>query len=387
MKSTVFTAVAVAASLAAGFELPSHLEGNTTSLAFVAPLAARWKGDCEPLCEKYRNYDQMCISGGAPRDCRLACISKCYTLHESDSDSPSSTDLLVIHSELSEWQYVDPIRDHSDSSGDERHDIPCLGWCKRNATVPASASSLADAQAAAMVDRVAAYGQVYQHLDGIVNMADVHVAALPPVGTTLDMYLVNWVRAFEEQLAAGGDLAPWFSELYGRAAACDLAPGRVWAYRFEMVANKITDRELKDLTRVLPAKQQERIVKAVRGAWKEGFGGVGASNEWKEVDAWKEANAWKDSFGGLSETQVKARGEADGVSEMQDEARVWKDGFGGLSETQVKARGWEEGVSEVEDKARVVKDSLGATLGDWKDRFFDTMRDTFKSFGDLFGKA
>ncbi|KAJ4984288.1 hypothetical protein SVAN01_10193 [Stagonosporopsis vannaccii] len=270
MKHTLLAAAASAAPMVLGSRFPaSNKFINTTALGMVLPpLVARYTGECEPLCEQFRSRND-CVSEGYQNNCYDACLASCFMINDgAGTESPSESDLIIIMSEDSDWQTPDVgLRDNT--SGDERTEIPCMGWCKRNNSTDAETA----AQVNNMLDRVTAYGQIYHHLRGVQKPADATRIAVP-IGTRLDPYLKSWVAGFKDRLVKGEELEEWHNSLFRHVEQSEGAAGSAWAYRFELVAHKDSEKELGELVQGLRGQQRRAVVKAVHKLWKEEFGRV-----------------------------------------------------------------------------------------------------------------
>lgn len=290
MKTTLLTAAASAAPtvLKSHFPMANNLSDSTAVSYVFPPLLARYTGECEPLCEKYRPRND-CVSAGWQNNCFDACMSACLMIHESGTDSPSDSDLIIIMSEDSEWHDIDHNVGNDNSSGDERTEIPCMGWCRRsdnttgsdsstvnNTTVNANTTLSVDAavhtQVTDLHDRVTAYAQIFHHLRRLRKPVETKHGASPPIGTRLDPFLKTWIAGFKNRLVRGEDLEAWYESLYRHVEQSEGPAGSAWAYRFELVAHKDSERELGEVIRGLRGEQRGAIVRAVHRLWKEEFG-------------------------------------------------------------------------------------------------------------------
>lgn len=282
MKSTLLTAAASAAPIVLGSHLPVP---NSTAISYmIPPLVARYTGECEPLCEQFRSRND-CVSAGYQNNCFDACLSTCFMINDGvGSSSPSESDLITIMSEDSEWNAPD-ASGHWNTSGDERTEIPCMGWCRKhkrnNGTDAVDGDSDGDggsdskaAQVKNLLDRVTAYGQVYQHLQSMGKPVDPERAAMP-TGTRLDPYLKTWIAGFKQRLVKGGeDLSSWHDSLFRHVEQTDGPASSVWAYRFELVAHKGSEKELGELVQGVGGRQRRAVVRAVHKLWRDEFGRV-----------------------------------------------------------------------------------------------------------------
>jgi len=254
---------------------------NSTAISYmIPPLVARYTGECEPLCEQFRSRND-CVSAGYQNNCFDACLSTCYMINDgAGTDSPSESDLITIMSEDSEWNVPD-AGGHYNTSDDERTEIPCMGWCSKhkrnNGTVAADGDGDMDIKAAQvknLLDRVTAYGQVYQHLQSMGKPVDPERTAMP-IGTRLDPYLKTWIAGFKERLVKGGeDLSSWHSSLFRHVEQADGPASSAWAYRFELVAHKDSEKELGELVQGVRGRQRRAVVRAVHRLWRDEFGRV-----------------------------------------------------------------------------------------------------------------
>lgn len=229
--------------------------------------------NCWDLCTHFRNVDYDCIQGGWRTKCEEACIDTCF-LYDDESEDPKWTDLVTSVSE-EPWGTEGPVlgdRFSTDAefSADEVA-FPCR-WCKRDVdghVIPPN-SDFVDSRVQMILARVENYGSAYHHIHGFAHEAP-RKKQRGVVGTTLDDYLRHWVVGYKKAAVGSEDRQQWYNDLVDHVmGSVDIQP-QYWAYRFELITRKDTDKEVDKLVAGLEAKDKKAIRKAVDGTWRDSF--------------------------------------------------------------------------------------------------------------------
>ena len=306
-ETTMLLSTAVAAFAAFVFGAPvsnDNDNANSTAVPYntsiplkgLDPLAPRWRGnikDCHQLCVRFRNRNN-CVQDNWRINCEQACIDRCFVLGSSDTDSPSTSDLVVYESHSDHWHRPKRIvTTESDSTDRVTH--PCY-WCKRSddGSVTPPDMATVDATVQTMLRNVAAYGKTYWRISEIPDKR-LWVPYYTPIGTRLDNVLRDWVAGVRNSTADLEESNPLtddrlestnplvadlrYPRLYeaqyrvleDRVKDSKLASPLFWANRLAIVANKDTEDALDVFNLGLPVKQRLAIGKQVHQGWKQAF--------------------------------------------------------------------------------------------------------------------
>ena len=245
MKLSLFSAAAFAAPLIAGSPVHSNDSANATvaTHALFKPVAkptpvAHWstKG-CHEVCSSFPGYD--------------ICMNSCCNINN---------------------KY--PKRSVHDVTDDEVEDSPNDRVVENGKVADEdiiTKDETLEAHFKAMMSSIKTYGGIYDHLNNMNNK--IERPEFPwALGNSLDDYLQAWLNGFKNTLGNADSPAKWYDELYNQVKNSKVFTARFYARRFEVVARKDTELEMKEMTKGLSRRQRAAIRASVRQGWAEAFG-------------------------------------------------------------------------------------------------------------------